>query len=145
MLEPGRANAASTAINRGKDMDHKWLKWLNVKFEPALSADNRPVMVWLTLMLLTLISAALAEGTVTAVVLTEGALVEGAGQLLNANVIIHSSSIILLLVVGIVLLKGGLVIDYFMGLKHTRGWPQRIMKGYLVLMLVLIGGSFVYF
>jgi hypothetical protein len=126
-------------------MGNEWVKRLKLRLAPALSADNRPVMVWLTLVLLTLISAALAEGTVTAVVLTEGALVEGAGQLLNANVIIHSSPIILLLVIGIVLLKGGLVIDYFMGLKHTQGWPQRIMKGYLVLMLVLIGSSFVYF
>jgi hypothetical protein len=126
-------------------MGNEWVKRLKLRLAPALNADNRPVMVWLTLVLLTLISAALAEGTVTAVVLTEGALVEGAGQLLNANVITHSSSIILLLVVGIVLLKGGLVIDYFMGLKHTQGWPQRIMKGYLVLMLLFISVCFLFY
>jgi hypothetical protein len=131
-------------------MGNEWVKRLKLRLAPALSADNRPVMVWLTLVLLTLISAALAEGTVTAVVLTEGALVEGtlvegAGQLLNAHVIIHSSPIILLLVVGIVLLKGGLVIDYFMGLKHTQGWPQRIMKGYLGLMLLFISVCFLFY
>jgi heme/copper-type cytochrome/quinol oxidase subunit 4 len=83
----------------------------------------KPVMVWLVLILLTLISAAMADSSVTETSL-------GLGKLS------------LLFVLAIVLVKGNLVIDYFMGLKHTRGWPLRIMKGYLALMLLLIVSSF---
>jgi hypothetical protein len=85
----------------------------------------KPVMVWLVLILLTLISAAMADSSVTETSL-------GLGQLS------------LLFVGVIVLVKGNLVIDYFMGLKHTRGWPQRIMKVYLALMLLLIVSSFLW-
>lgn len=85
-----------------------------------------PVMVWMMLILLTLISAALADASVTETRF-------GLGKLS------------LLLVGVIVLVKGNLVIDYFMGLKHTRGWPLKIMKAYLALMLVLIGTSLAYF
>jgi hypothetical protein len=85
-----------------------------------------PVMVWLILILLTLISAALADSSVSETSVGLGPLS-------------------LLLVGAIVFMKGNLVIDYFMGLKHTRGWPLKIMKAYLALMLVLIGTSLAYF
>ncbi|MBB1270086.1 cytochrome C oxidase subunit IV family protein [Shewanella sp. SR44-3] len=82
-----------------------------------------PVTVWMVLILLTLISAAFADSSVS-------------------QTSVGLSKLSLLLVGVIVLVKGNLVIDYFMGLKHTRGWPVRIMKTYLALMLALIASHF---
>jgi hypothetical protein len=85
-----------------------------------------PVIAWLVLIVLTLISAAIADASVS-------------------ETSVGLDPLSLLLVGAIVFVKGNLVIDYFMGLKHTQGWPVRVMKAYLLLMLVLIGSSFVYF
>ncbi|MCW3173900.1 cytochrome C oxidase subunit IV family protein [Shewanella subflava] len=117
---------------------------IKLRLTPALSVNIstriRPIWVWVILVLLTLLSAAIAEGTLIKPAVENNIQLIDVKQLIHIN---HINQLSLLLVLGIVLAKGSLVIDYFMGLKHTQGWPQRIMKSYLVLVLLLIGGCFI--
>ncbi|UJF22717.1 cytochrome C oxidase subunit IV family protein [Shewanella sp. OMA3-2] len=119
---------------------------IKLRLTPALSTNistrTRPIWVWVTLVLLTLLSAALAEGSLIKAAVGNNIQLIEVNELIHIN---HISQLSLLLVLGIVLVKGLLVINYFMGLKHTQGWPQRIMKGYLVLVLLLIGGCFIFY
>lgn len=135
-------------------MKNGLIKQLKLKLTPALSATIsnhiciRPIWVWLTLVLLTLFSAALAEGTLIDIAVNiaifNGA-VDNNTLPIEGNQFVHINQNSLLLVLGIVLVKGSLIIDYFMGLKHTQGWAKRIMKGYLIFVTLLIGSCLIYY
>ena len=49
---------------------------------------------------------------------------------------------LMLLVLGLTLLKGQLVVDYFMGLRHTRPVWRMIMSAYLITVGTLIGVAY---
>lgn len=111
-------------------MANRFIKRINLRLASVFKGNHWPVMVWLTLVVLTLFSTLLAEGP---------------QQKVEGEHLAHINQLSVLLVAGIVLSKGTLVIDYFMGLKHSQGWPVRIMKGFLVLMLGLITLSCFYY
>lgn len=111
-------------------MENSFIKFKNLRLTWGFKGNHWPVLVWFILVILTLFSALLAEGP---------------QQKVEGEYLTHISQISVLLVAGIVLSKGTLVIDYFIGLKHTQGWPVRIMKFFLVLMLGLITTSCLYY
>lgn len=106
-------------------MENSYIKRMHQRLIWVLRSNHWFTLVWLLLVILTLLSSLLAEGPQSEV--------EGK----------HTISV--LLVAAIALSKGTLVIDYFMGLKHTQGWPVRIMKFFLILMLGLITISYFYY
>jgi len=78
--------------------------------------DNKPnqlTVIWLVLLGLTLFSAYFAEGP----------------ELTTVGV---------LLICGTVMIKGSLVVDFFMGLRGTEGHIRRVMLAYMLVLGPLI-------